>query len=518
MTKTKYLTTPLYYVNAKPHIGHAYTNVIADTFARFYKFTGEKALLLTGTDEHGTKIEKIAREKNLNPKDFVDQMVPHFKSLWKLLDICYDDFIRTTEDRHKRIVAKVLTDLETKGDIYKATYEGWYCTPCESFWTELQLEEGKCPDCSRDVQRLSEDNYFFRLSKYQEWLIAYIHAHPEFICPEIRRNEILGFLKEQLEDLCISRPRARLGWGIDYPTSNEHVVYVWFDALINYISAIGYGEKPEYFTSLWPADIHFVGKDILRQHTVYWPIMLRALDLPLPKTVVAHGWWTMQGAKVSKSLGNIVEPTELVQKYGVDAFRYFLLKEVTLGYDGAFSEILFRERYTTDLANDLGNLWFRMASMMDKYFQGEMPALASASVLHPLYQNSLGLWDLVCEAMKQWDPRQALSAIFAVVKQANQFVEENKPWVLAKSPASRDELAQVLAVLAEAVAHVAVVLLPFLPDTAGKISERLGRQDAGASFDKASFTKPFLQTGIKLTRGEILFPKLEEEKPQSSPA
>ncbi len=356
MTKSFYLTTPLYYVNAKPHIGHAYTNVLCDTFARWHRFRGEEVFFLTGTDEHGTKIEKAAREQNQEPRNYVDEMVPQFKKLWGLLGIEYDFFTRTTDEAHKNVVQNVLRDLEKKGDIYKSNYKGWYCTPCESFWTALQLKEGRCPDCGREVQELSEENYFFRLSKYRDWLIGYIEKHPDFVRPEIRRNEILGFLREPLEDLSITRPRSRLAWGIDFPGSQDHVVYVWFDALMNYVSAAGYSVDEKKFQRLWPADLHLVGKDILRQHAVYWPIMLKAMGVEMPKTVFAHGWWTMAGAKVSKSRGNAVDPVELVKKYGVDAFRYFLLREVTVGFDGAFSEDLLAERYTSDLANDLGNL------------------------------------------------------------------------------------------------------------------------------------------------------------------
>lgn len=508
--KKFYLTTPLYYVNAKPHIGHAYTTIIADAVTRYHRIMGRDVFFLTGTDEHGTKIEKVAREQGKQPKDYVDGMVPLFKSLWSDLGIEYDFFIRTTDALHKKSVAEILMSLEKSGDIYESSYKGWYCTPCESFWTDLQLKEGKCPDCSRAVQELTEQNYFFRLSKYQEWLIRYIQEHPDFVRPEMRRNEILGFLKQPLEDLCITRSRSRLSWGIDYPSNPEYVVYVWFDALINYISAAGYPADPAGFQKLWPADLHLVGKDILRQHAVYWPIMLKAMNLPMPQCVLAHGWWTIQGAKVSKSLGNVVDPLELAKKYGVDSLRYFLLKEVTLGFDGAFSEELLRERYTTDLANDLGNLWFRLASMLDKYFASSLPVFETSSAQNPLMCSTYAVWRKVAHAMEQYDLRDALTELWLVIRQANQFVEENKPWVLAKDPAKKGELGQVMVILAETMAHLTVLIAPFLPATANKILHRLGLDTPPSVRSEEDYQKPFLKSGTLIQKGEILFPKLDE--------
>ena len=551
--KPFYITTPLYYVNAKPHIGHAYTNILCDTFARWRRFRGEKVFFLTGTDEHGTKIEKAARGEKKEPRQYADEMVPQFKKLWELLGIEYDYFIRTTDEDHKRVVQNVLRDLEARGEIFKADYKGWYCTPCESFWTKAQLNVGagpraraegdhresplhqeyKCPDCHREVQELSEENYFFKLSKYQSWLIQYIHENPKFILPEIRRNEILGFLREPLEDLCITRPRARLAWGIDYPGSKEHVVYVWFDALINYVSAVGYTLDDKKFKGLWPADVHMVGKDILRQHAVYWPIMLKACGVEMPKTVLAHGWWTMAGAKVSKSRGNAVDPIELCKKYGVDAFRYFLLNEVTLGNDGAFSEDLLAERYTTDLANDLGNLWFRIASMIQKYTQGKIPRYeyepkwlnASAEKLEKykylLKGSSLGgptgeELDLnpfrgVRESMDNYNPAGALNSIWQIVVIANQDIEIAKPWNLAKDETQKIKLANVLGNLTEQIAHVAILLTSFLPDTAKKILTRLRLSTEWVMKDEKEFEKTLLKPGIAIERGDALFPKLEDQ-------
>ncbi len=509
--KKYYITTPLYYVNAKPHIGHAYTNILCDAFARFHRQTGEKVFFLTGTDEHGTKIEKVAKAAGLEPRPYVDSIVPEFKKLWELLGIEYDFFIRTTDDLHKKSVAEILKKLEAEGKIYKATYIGWYCTPCESFWTELQLKEGKCPDCGREVQQLSEDNYFFKLAEYQPWLIKYIQENPEFIQPEMRKNEILGFLREPLEDLCITRPRARMAWGIDYPNSPEHVVYVWFDALINYISAAGYPLEMQKFESLWPADVHVVGKDILRQHAVYWPIMLKSLDLPLPKKVLAHGWWTMSGTKVSKSRGNAVNPEDLCTKYGVDAFRYFMLHEVTLGQDGAFSEDLLAERYTTDLANDLGNLWFRVVTMLQKYFGGKIPNSEPKFFENELLKRSFELLPKVTMNMKNYDLRGSLDAIFEIFKRANQFVEEQKPWVLAKDPANAKTLAMTMFVLVESVAHAAYLLQPFIPGTAQKILTLLNIPiKPGISAEE--FAAPFVSPDRIIERGEALFPRLEDDE------
>ena len=513
MAKTFYLTTPLYYVNARPHLGHAYTNVLCDTFARYHRLRGEKVFFLTGTDEHGTKIEKAALAEKKEPRQFVDEIVPQFKDLWKLLGIEYDFFIRTTDPAHQRIVQNILRDLEKKGEIYKASYKGWYCTPCESFWTERQLADGKCPDCHREVQELSEENYFFKLSKYQSWLVDHIKTHPDFIQPENRRNEILGFLRDPLEDLCITRPRARLAWGIDYPSSKEHVVYVWFDALVNYVSAVGYTEDAKKFGSLWPADLHLVGKDILRQHAVYWPIMLKACGVEPPKTVLAHGWWTMAGAKVSKSRGNAVDPVELVKKYGVDAFRYFLLREVTLGFDGAFSEDLLAGRYTTDLANDLGNLWFRFASMLEKYFEKRVPEIKAGSLESTGELETFRvLFQKVTAEVGQFDPRTALELIWALVTDSNQFVEKNKPWVLAKDPEKKGELAEALVILGERLAHVALLLQFLLPRTASQILTRLHLPAVIQISKEADFEKPMLSPGTVVERGPALFPKLDEAK------
>lgn len=508
--KKYYITTPLYYVNAKPHIGHAYTNILCDAFARFHRFTGKDVFFMTGTDEHGTKIEKTARDQGKEPQDYVDEIVPHFKKLWELLGIKHDFFIRTTSPEHKEVVQQILRDLEAKGEIYKATYEGWYSIKSETFYTEAELVDGKCPDTGGEVQKIQEDNYFFRMSKYQDWLIEYIQANPEFIQPEMRRNEVLGFLKQPLEDLCITRPKERLKWGIEYPGSDSHVIYVWFDALINYVSGAGYKRDEALFKSLWPADVHVVGKDILRHHAVYWPIMLKACGLEMPKTVLAHGWWTLSGAKVSKSSGNSVDPVELIEKYTVDAFRYFLLNEVTVGYDGNYSEDILRERYRTDLANDLGNLWFRTASMIERYFGGKLPEEKTEIAALPLIQETYALYDKVTAGMDAKNPRQAMMPVWEVITRANQFIEERQPWKLAKDPALKGQLAETLTALADVLAHIACLLQAFLPQTAESMLARMGLAVPYAVAGSAAFQKQMILPEQAIERGEPLFPKLEE--------
>lgn len=510
MDKAYYITTPIYYVNDKPHIGHAYTTILCDAFARFHRFSGEKTFFLTGTDEHGGKIDKTARERGFAVQDYVDMNVLRFKELWKALDITCDDFIRTTEDRHKRVVQRVLTDLEAKGDIYRGKYKGWYCVPCESFWKEGELLERNCPDCKRPVQELEEENFFFKLSKYQKWLVGHIDSHPDFIFPGARRNEILAFLENPLEDLCISRPKSRLSWGIPFPNEPEHVVYVWFDALINYVSAIGFGVSPD-FGKFWPADVQFLAKDILRQHTVYWPIMLKAMGVEPPKRVLSHGWWTIEGAKMSKSVGNIVDPMEVISKYGVDTFRYFLLREVTIGMDGAYSEELLRGRLNNDLGNDLGNLVHRSFGMLGKYFQGRIPdGISLGEIRNDLRAEAGTLWGKVDTFMRELDVRSSLEEIWSFVRRANKFVEETKPWVLAKDPAKRSELAGVMYSLMESLRVIGVVLAPFLPATSRAILRELLLPENATSKDLGTWG--VLCPGAEVGKSEPLFPRLEDEE------
>ncbi|MCX6997238.1 MAG: methionine--tRNA ligase, partial [Kiritimatiellaeota bacterium] len=368
-----YVTTPIYYVNDQPHVGHAYTTVLADVLARYHRLLGVPTFFLTGSDEHGQKVQKAAQAASLTPQEQADQTVVRFQQLWKKLGITHDDFIRTTEDRHKAIVQQILQDLRQRDEIYRAEYDGWYCVACERFYTEKDLAAGACPECHRPVDKIREANYFFRMSKYQAWLIEYIQEHPKFIQPDFRRNETLGFLRKPLNDLCISRPKSRMSWGIELPFDADFVTYVWFDALVNYISAIGYRSDEAAFHKWWPASVQLIGKDILTTHTVYWPTMLKAMNLPLPETIFAHGWWLTGESKMSKSLGNVVNPMDMIERYGVDAFRYFLIAEMAMGQDASFTEEAFVRKFNADLANDLGNLLSRLLNMLGRYTQGKLP-------------------------------------------------------------------------------------------------------------------------------------------------
>jgi methionyl-tRNA synthetase len=486
MANKFYITTPLYYVNASPHIGHSYTTIAADCLARYMRrvLGKENVWLLTGTDEHGQKIQRAANEAGLSTTEFTDKMVERFKGLWKKLNISYDDFIRTTEDRHVMVVQQVLEILYRNGDVYQDKYAGWYCTPCETFWVESQITEGVCPDCRRPLEKISETNFFFKLSKYQDWLIKYIAARPEFIKPEIRRNEVLSFLKlNKLNDLCISRPKERLSWGIPLPFSKEHVTYVWFDALINYISAVGkFDAKANYNSKWWPADLHLIGKDILRQHAVYWPIMLRALNIELPKTIFAHGWWMVGMSKMSKSRGNVISPLDMVEQFGIDVYRYFLLRDVPFGGDGSFSEDSLIKRFNSDLANDLGNLVYRTLTMMEKYFQGQVPE-AGAPLKSPAA-------DAIRVKIKTLDLKMAdslggggdynfsavLEEIWGLINMANKYIEETKPWNLVKEQKS-DELKGFISLLCAVIGNVTAAISPFMPETADAIGEQFGERE-----------------------------------------
>ncbi len=483
MANKFYITTPLYYVNASPHIGHSYTNIAADSLARYMRSVlGEDNVwFLTGTDEHGQKIQKAADIEKLTPLEFTHKMAAKFKALWESLDVSYNDFIRTTEPRHIGTVQKVLEILYKNGDIYQAKYEGWYCTPCETFWTEGQLDSGVCPDCKRPVEKIRETNFFFKLAKYQDWLIKYIENDSNFIRPLIRRNEVLSFLKLNiLTDLCISRPRERLSWGISLPFSPGHVTYVWFDALINYISAVGeFDSAGNYKSRWWPASLHLIGKDILRQHAIYWPIMLKALNIELPKTVFAHGWWMIDQTKMSKSLGNVVSPIEMVQKYGIDVYRYFLLRDVPFGLDGNFSEESIVKRFNSDLANDLGNLLYRTLTMIEKYCQGNVPAFRD-NIINPQEINiRRKLKELPEELSKQLEVssdfnfNSVLEKNWEVINMANKYVEETKPWNLAKENKT-EELKAFICLLADVIREIARQIYSFMPITSKSILDQIG--------------------------------------------
>ncbi|MFA5203272.1 MAG: methionine--tRNA ligase [Lentisphaeria bacterium] len=514
-----YITTPIYYVNDRPHIGHAYTTILADVLARYHRLLDVPTWFLTGTDEHGQKVQEAAAKHGMTPQEQCDTTVVRFQELWKKLEITHDDFIRTTEERHTSMVKKALQELYDRGEIYGADYEGWYCVPCERFFTEKDLAEGGvCPDCKRAVQKLVERNYFFKMSQYQAWLVDHIEKHPEFIQPAHRRQETLGFLRQPLNDLCISRPKSRLAWGIELPFDANYVTYVWFDALMNYVTAVGYGADSAAFAKWWPASYHLIGKDILTTHTVYWPTMLKALGLEMPRSIFAHGWWLVGRDKMSKSLGNVVNPMAMCEQYGVDAFRYFLMAEMSLGNDASFTEEAFINRYNSDLANDLGNLGSRVIKMAHRFLDGRFPAPEPPGPDEAeLVKAATVALDSMRQHLDSMQLERGIADVLAAVREGNRYFDKMAPWALAKQGKTA-ELRRVLYSAAECLRIVSGLLYPVMPGKMTELRRALGLNDGE--------TEPHLGTlGVwgglpaerPLTDVPPLFPRIEKTEAKTVP-
>lgn len=505
-----YITTPIYYPSDKLHIGHSYCTVATDTMARYKRLREYDVMFLTGTDEHGQKLERIAKGQGLTPKEYIDKVVVGIKELWKTLDISYDKFIRTTDDYHVKTVQRIFKRLYDQGDIYKSTYEGWYCTPCESFFTEHQLVDGKCPDCGREVEKVKEESYFFRLSKYQDRIIKYMEENPEFLQPNTRQNEMINnFLKPGLEDLAVSRTSFK--WGIPVEFDPGHVVYVWVDALSNYISALGYDtEDDSLFQKYWPADVHVVGKEIVRFHSIIWPAMLMALDLPLPKQIFGHGWLVINGGKMSKSVGNVVDPNVLVEKYGVDAIRYFLLREIAFGQDGNFNNEALIQRINSDLANDLGNLVSRTVGMIQKYFNGTLPEAQEPTEFDAdLVETAKNTVPKIENAMDKMMFSDALIELWNLIRRTNKYIDETQPWILIKEEAKHAMLANALYHVAESIRIISVLLQPFMPNTPTLIWKQLGIKEG--TWESAKEWGKLPKT-LSVQKGNVIFPRIDMKK------
>ena len=515
--KSFYITTPIYYPSDSLHIGHAYTTTIADTMARYKRLAGHDVLFVTGSDEHGQKIQRKADEKNITPIQYVDKIVASFQHLWEKLNISHDDFIRTTEKRHHAAVQEIFQKIYNQGDIYKASYQGHYCTPCETFWVERQLVDGKCPDCGRETEIVEEDSYFFRMSKYQDRLLTYIEENPDFIQPSSRRNEMINFIKGGLEDLCVSR--TTFDWGIPVPFDTKHVVYVWFDALTNYITASGYLDDREKFAKFWPADVHLVGKEIVRFHSIIWPVILMALDIEIPKKVYGHGWLIMEGDKMSKSKGNVIDPLVLIEEFGPDAIRYFLLREITLGMDGNFSREALVNRINADLANDFGNLLHRTLSMIGRFNGGIIEAAGDVEAidqeLTQLVENTVLQYE---KFMDDMDINAAIKVIWTLISRTNKYIDETGPWALAKDEAKRSRLNTVLYNLAETLRVVSILIYPLMPVTAPEIWKQLGIEQEFATVTFADAKKwGKLPAGTKVGKAAPIFPRIEDKPVETTP-
>lgn len=508
-----YITTPIYYVNDEPHIGHAYTTILADVLSRFHRWLGDETFFLTGTDEHGQKVAQAAKERGVEPRQHCDETVVRFQELWQKLNISNDFFIRTTDDNHKQVVQSILQKIYDSGDIYFDEYGGYYCVGCERFYTEKELDEGgKCPQHQKELSVITEKNYFFRMSKYQQRLIDYIHEHPDFIQPEFRKNEVLGFLQQPLGDLCISRPNSRLSWGIEIPFDSDYVTYVWFDALINYVTAVGAVHDEERFEKWWPADCHLVGKDILTTHAVYWPTMLFAADIPQPKTIFAHGWWLSEDFKMSKSLGNVVRPLDLVEEFGVDSVRYFLMRDMVLGQDANFSVDAFVRRYNSDLANDLGNLVGRITTLIQRNFDGRIPQAAVAGELElELTEHGGRMGETVRDLILRMKVNEAVEEVLQFIRSINRYMERREPWKLAKT--DKDQAGTVLYHAAEGLRIGLLLLMPIMPARTKRILNMI----AAADDDSSGASWGGLKPGSRLGEFELPFPRIElEEKEDKS--